>query len=86
MFSFFKNLFRKPEMSITTENLTAAVATIVAAIKAGQEREQALTALVTEKNTVIAAQSATIAADEVEITEATEALHAALNAPVAPAA
>ena len=86
MFSFFKNLFRKPDMSITTENLAAAVATIVTAVKASQEREQALTALVTEKNTVIAAQTATIAADELEITAATEALHAALNAPVVPAA
>ena len=83
MFSFFKNLFRKHAMSITTENLAAAVATIVSAVKAGQDREQALGVLVAEKNTVIATQAATIAADEVEITAATAALHAALNAPVA---
>ena len=100
MFSFLKNLFRKPTMSVTTENLTAAVATIVAAIKAGHDREAALTTLVADKEAVIATQTATlatqtetlatqtaaIASDEAEVAAATEALHAiALTANVAPA-
>lgn len=93
MFSFFKNLFRKPTMSVTTENLTAAVATIVAAIKAGHEREAALATSVADKEAVIATQAATLAAqtaaiasDEAEVAAATEALHSiALTANVAPA-
>lgn len=87
LFQRFTNLFRKPVMSITTENLTAAVDTIVAAVKAGYERETALTAQVAEKDAVIATQAATIAADELEINAAAEKLKAALVAPaVAPAA
>ena len=84
MFTFIKNLFRKPAMSITTENLAAAVATIFAAVKAGQEREQVLTTAVADKDALLVTQAATIAADEVEINAATKALHDALN-PVVPA-